>query len=351
MIKFKPYSFTKASGSRPHFDWRPVLSYGTQIVGAVGARRYGKTYGCKKIITDDFLYNGGKFIWLRDNDESIAELAAANGYKFFSDYSKEYKHLEGSVKGNEIFINGKKAGEFGNFMTFYRSKGTSFDDSFKNLVLDEFIPERGQASRQFRARSMINMLYTIASTRQDVRIWLTANALNRSDSILKAIGIEPREFGIYIKTAPKGSPQQRIAIHYCDNHPDFEKAQKTSVVGGLIAGSEFEDNLFNNQFADDKNLFYDVLPARSKLVCILHDIEGACRCYIGDKGILYVSEDINPDTRNDIRFVNDYNLLSTTTRMIPKTMLDACRRVLRESDVRFQNGFVKNIFLSVVKNR
>lgn len=346
-MKYKPYTFENSTAT--FFSWAPVLSGNPQFVGAIGARRFGKTYGCKKRIIKDYLYKDKKFMWLRDNDKSVENLLQANGGGFWRDIKKEFEGHEFGARGNILTINGHDAGVVQNFMTFYNGKGVAFDDSYRNLILDEAIPEKGQIKRGYRARSFLNMIYTVCDTRKDVRIWLTANALNRGDELLRLFGIKIQGFGIYTNRFGKNA---RVAIHYCDTTPAFKELQRDSAVGGLIAGSQYSRDLIEGHFDSENGLIYDMKPSNCKLVAILHGEEGAVRCWLAPSdGVIYVENDPNPEKRPEMRFATDITLCDLVVRALPDNLLQAFKNALIRNGVRYQDDFIRNIFLDVVMKK
>ena len=342
--KFIPYTFADSKNENGFFDMRPVMSYGTPIVVVIGARRIGKTFSAKKCVIKKCLHTDIKFAWLRDNDEARKKLAMNNGAKFFSDTKKMgFKELNGTIDGETIKLDNKPVGYLMPSSTFQNYKGNDFED-IKVIVYDEFIAEKNKRHNANRGWEIINMLYTIASTRNDVRIILLANALDRGDEVLELLGIKVKEFGIYLNR------EKGVALHYCDNHPDFNKARDTSIMGKLIKGTQYEANLFNNKFADDEQMFFDKRPPKCKLFCILHNYTSSIRLYLKD-GQLYVCKDFNIESNPTIRFVNDLELVDTKHHLIPKTFLDAIKNAFITKNVFFENAFAKNTFIDIIKNR
>ena len=80
---------------------------------------------------------------------------------------------------------------------------------------------------------------------------MLANALDRGDDFLQFLGVKIKDYGIYVNR------EKDVCIHYCDDHPEFRKQRENSVIGKLIKGTEFEENLFNNKFSDDEKQFFD----------------------------------------------------------------------------------------------
>lgn len=341
MTKFIPYTFSNSKNEVAYFDMRPIMSYATPIVLIIGARRIGKTFSAKKYAIKKCLAKGFKFAWLRDSDEARKKLASNGGAKFFSDTKKMgFKDLKGQIDGETIKVNGKTIGYLMPSSTFQNYKGNDFED-IKIIIFDEFIAEKGTNKNASRTWEIINTLYTIASTRNDVRVIFLANALDRGDGILDLLDLKIEDFGIYLNR------EKGVALHYCDNHPDFNKARDMSVIGKIIKGTQFEDNLFNNKFADDEAMFFDKRPSKCTLFCILHNENGSVRIYIKDS-MLYICRDFNIESNPTIRFVNKIGLVDTKHHLIPKTYLDGIKNAFISKRCLFENAFCKSTFIDII---
>lgn len=342
-IQFIPYTFEKSKST--YFDYRPVMSYGTKTVVVIGARRIGKTYGAKKYCTKKRIYKKELTAWLRDHDEARKRLAMNDGQRFFSDYIKEFKDKEGnpatgSIRGETIYFNGDTLGYLMPCSTFQNYKGNDFQD-IKTIVYDEFIPEKGKFKDENKTWEFINSMYTILSTRRDAKAILLANALDRGDAILDLFGFKINDFGIYINR------EKDVALHYCDNSPEFNKARETSIVGKWIKDTIYEDNLFHNQFADDTQLFYDKRPSKCILMFRLSDGENSARVYYKDQ-MLYVSEDFDREGKT-ICYVHDIRAVDTRHQLIPPSLRKNLSNCYNSGYVRFKSPLQKNLYIKFIK--
>lgn len=339
---YMPYSFEKSNGGL-FFDGRPSFSFGTKIVAWIGARRIGKTYLAKTYCTKRYLRKGALFAWIRDNDEARKKIANNNGAKFFSDYlhAKFGKEIEGKIDGETIEINGNTAGYLQPASLFQNYKGNDFQD-IKTVVYDEFIPEHGRNQNSNRVWQFINAMYTILSTRKDAKMLLLANALDRGDEILDLFGFDILDYGIYVNR------EKDVCLHYCDNSPEFNTLREQSIMGRLIKGTQYEDNLFHNKFADDTAQFYDKRPSAAKLFVILHAEVGSVRVYLLDDKV-YCGRDVNTETRENIRFVAKTERVNTRRQLIPPGMFDTLKRLFEARIIFFENAACKNIFLNFLK--
>lgn len=336
---FKPYTFMKANDNeKGYFDPRPSMSYGCKIVIWIGARRIGKTYSAKKwVLKKVYGTDNKKFVWLRDNDEARKKLAQDNGAKFFSDMKKcNIPEISSCyIQGETIKGWGRTIGYLMPSSTFQNYKGNDYED-IEYIVFDEFIAEKNTKFNANRAWEIINSIYTVGSTRENVRILMLANALDRGDDFLQFLGVKIKDYGIYVNR------EKDVCIHYCDDHPEFRKQRENSVIGKLIKGTEFEENLFNNKFSDDEKQFFDKKPAKSKLLFIAHSMEQSARVYYYED-MLYISKDGNLDTRGEYRFVSNFKAVNTKLNLIPDTFFVALKEAVMQNKVLYQNAFCKSV--------
>lgn len=344
MYKYIPYSCLQTKGvNGGHYDWRKIFSFGCNTMVVIGARRVGKTFGAKKYVLNQCLSKNVKFVWLRDNDEARKRLADNHGAKFFSDCKKMTLkgQLKGYIEGETIYNDKSTIGYLMPSSTFQNYKGNDYEE-IKIIVYDEFIAEKAKVRRGNSAWEFINSLYTIASTRKDVKVILLANALDRGDPILNFLGVKIKDYGFYIDR------EKNVVVQYADNSPEFIKQQNDSVIGKLIKGTEFEENLFNSKFADDTNQFYDKRPTKCKLFMIAHTELGSTRIYYKDQ-TFYACKDFNSDSNKMYRFCNNHRLVDSTISIAPKQYIDLLKKLYERKQLLFDGGFSKNNILEFLK--
>lgn len=309
----------------------------------VGARSIGKTYCFKKYAIKREMYGKGEFAFLRDNDSARQKLTMNNGGKFFADVKREFnKEFNGEIKGDTITINGRVGGYIMASSVFQNYKGNSFEN-VTTIIYDEFINEKGRARNAYQGYEFINMLFTIARTRK-VKIILLANALDRGNEIFDLLGIKINQgFGFYINR------EKSVICHYCDNNPEFNKMRDESVIGKLIKGTVYEENLFNNKFTDDECEFFDKRPEKLRLYMIMHNQYNSARVYIGMDGLFYVTGDFNPETHAGVRYVNNIEDVNTRLSLVPKYVLDVLTNGYNKGQFRFENANLKKIFINFIK--
>lgn len=323
------------------YDNRKVMSFNTRTVGVIGARRIGKTFTFKKMVTRDFLQHNRPFVWLRDNDEARKQLASNGGSGFFKDFKKMKldDFDSGAISSQRFIINGKDAGGLMPCSTFQNFKGNDYSDVY-NVVYDEFIRELNRNKTKAEAWEIINSLYTILSTRKDCRIILLANALDRGNAFLQLIECELGDYGFYLNR------KRDIVIEYCNISPKFKQEQEDSTVGKLIVDTPFESNLFEGEFEDDTSLYFIKLPSKCKLQLIINGYVNI-RLYTKD-GRYYASNDINPDAYINKRYVANISDVTENIPFVGNILLKKLKEIYATNNIRFASPFLKKAFCEML---
>lgn len=326
-----------------YISYRKIDSYNLPIEAIIGARGIGKSFGAKRKCIKGFLYNDKKFIWLRDNDDAVDKLCDNDGEKFFEDIRKYFQKCDFKITSDRaIFINDKHAGYVMNISTFYNYKGNAYTD-IKTIVFDEFIPEKGQKKMAYRMRRFLNTIETIGRLRKDYKIYLLANALDINDEFFSIVNIKINGFGYYF------NKNKGVVVWYAENNPVYNYEHSNSIVGKLIKGTVYEDNILNNKFSYDNDLYFDKKPPKSLFYCVIHDSENnSVRIYM-QNGLLYIDNDENKNQYKNRRFVRNINETTTVLKKISKYMLDVLRQYASEGKVRYKNGICYNIFNSFLQ--
>ena len=325
-----------------YYSYRKIFSYNLPIMAIIGARGIGKTYGAKKHCIKDFIYKDKKFIWMRDNTSAIEELSANRGATFFKDVQKEFPKHDFYIKSNEIFIDKKHAGYLISLSTYYNYKGSQFNE-IKNIVFDEFIKEKAQRNISGRIIQFLNMIETIGRTRTDFRLIMLANALDRGDDIFNIFNIKFKTHGYY-RNKKKG-----IVLHYAQNNPIYDLEHKKSIAGKLIQDTPYDDVILNNVFYDDTEQYFIKKPPKCKIIGVLHNSDGlAVRIYYNES-MLYITKDVNADVYKDIRFVRKIEEVNSSRQLISKNFLDNLRGLFNKNKVKFENPYIKSLFIDFLK--
>lgn len=342
--KYIPYSSYNCKGvNGGFFDNRPIFSHCLPINIVIGARDLGKTFSMKKFCLKKFIAKGEQFVWLRDNDEARKKLAMDNGSRFFSDVPemKLFGYKEGSIQSEVINCNGSKCGYLMPSSTFQNYKGSAFQE-ISTIVYDEFMRELNRNRNISSAWEIVNALFTISRHKKadNIRIIMLANALDLGDNFLNFIGVEITDFGFYINR------EKGIILQYCDNSDKFNKKMAESVMGKMITGTNFEDNLLHSKFKNETDLFFDKLPQKSRLVMVLCGNLTNVRIYT-DGSLYYATNDSNPDAYKNKRFVTHVGDACLNMPVLPLWHRNLIRDLLKNNRFRFANKFFQKFLIDI----
>lgn len=341
--QYIPYSLYNCKGSNGGFySLRKTNSFNCHINIIIGARGTGKTFSVKQMLTNQFIEQGKKFAWVRDTVDAKKELCDNDGAKFFEDFSlmKNPQFISGCIKKSEFIINEKHAGTCLPASVFQRYKGNSFQ-SISTVVYDEFIRERGRISNKNNLWSTINTFSTILRTRNDVKIYMLGNALDKGDDFLQFIGVNIQDFGYYINR------EKSICLHYADNTAGFNSINSQGLIGKLLIDTNMCDNLMQSKFLNDSNLIFSKLPAKAKVLFIIETPLQSARFYECE-GKLYVTPDNNPDTYKNKRYVVELIHASRTKPPLSLYHKKLIKENIDKSNIYFLNNYLHKFILSII---
>lgn len=325
-----------------YYKYNKIMSYNLPIMAIIGAQGIGKTYGAKRHLIKKFINEGQKFIWTRDTEQASDKLCANNGEKFFEDiiYNKEFLKLDGHIKKEAIYINDKHAGYVLPQSTYYNYKGNAYQE-IRNICHDEFIPEIYQRYNGDRALQFIKTLQFIGRTRNNYKVILLANAIDKSNDILSLFDIKISGHGFYFNM------EKGFVLHYAANNPQFVEATINSINGKIIAGSVYEDTINKNTFDSDNAQFFDKKPRGCRFLCALHNANASIRLYFNDD-IIYVCRDFNFEANTNLRFVNNFELVNTKRNFILPGLFDNLKLWYTNDKVRFENAACRRLYIDFI---
>lgn len=344
MIKFIPVKGEELKGE--YIVLSKLLSFSwARCYGVIGARDGGKTYGIKKICTEDNIFEGKKFIVIRDTQTACDEVVKNGGLKFFKDiftFEKKFANHNYDIVNYQIKIDGKHAGEVMPLDAYYKYKGNYYD--CENIFFDEFIPERQQQYRGNRARAFVNTLETLMRSRTNCRVFMTANALELGNDILELLDIHIKngQYGYYINT------DKKVVIFYAPDSPGFIERRKKSAAANMSKGSFLDANFNNNEFEEEDCVVFEKRPP-CNLYGIYYSAEGECvRLYKANEGNQYfVCKDINPKSYGYMRYCFHISQVGANRTYAPDAVRKFLARLLELKQVKFESRFVFGIYCAI----
>lgn len=316
-----------------------------KIFGVIGARGYGKTYFIKRMLAKDFIFKNKKFVVLRDTIDACEKIAENNGQQFFGDVFTIEKNLQKhsySIEKDTIKIDDKNAGKIIALSAYYKYKGNYYDA--ENILFDEFIAEKIQSYRGNRARQFINTIETIARDR-DIKVCLTANALELGNDILEALDIHITngKFGYYINY------EKKVVIYYAPDSRQFLERKKNSLSGIIANNTIFSKSINENKFEEDSCIIFEKREPCS-LFGIYYNLENeCCRLYKAlDDDIYYCCKDINSNSYNYMRYVFNINQVSKNKILANEKVLKFLKNLIQTNKILFESQYIFNVFCSIL---
>ena len=217
----------------------------------LGARETGKSYGVMKQFVKDWKTKGKPFTWLRLTEASQRKLLNNNADRFVdADIRRKYD-LDLTVKGMQVFDDGKPMAKVLALSTFYNDKGVAlFDNEYDlgyNICLDEMNREKNEKRNFDIGYAFVNQMENLVrSTKEKLRIVLIGNTLEEAGDILCMFDFVPEQFGRY-KVRKK-----KAVIDYMEPSKAY-LARRKGTVADLLAP---EDSTFTNEIKSDISKLY-----------------------------------------------------------------------------------------------
>lgn len=344
MIKYIPVKSEDLK--HDHIVLSKLLSFSwARIFAVIGARDYGKTFGFKKILVEDFIYNHKTFNVVRDTQTACDEITANGGLKFFGDiftFIKKFTKHKYDVANYKIKIDGKHAGEIMPLAAYYKYKGNYYDS--ENVLFDEFIAEAQQMYRGNRARQFVNTIETISRSRTNSRVFMTANALELGNDILELLNINIKngKYGYYINT------DKKVVVFYAPDSPGFKERRKKSLAANIAKGTFLDANFNNNEFEDQDCIVFEKRPP-CNLYGIYYSSEGECvRLYKSNTGNEYfVCKDINAKSYSYMRYCFNISQVGSNRTYAPESVRKFLTKILELKQVKFESRYVFGIYCAI----
>ena len=211
----------------------------------IGERSNGKTFSVLEYGLKDYCINGNKMALIRRWDmdfkgkngqamfESIVKAGLVEKYTkgqwtnitYFSSrwyLSKYDEELDKEIKSNEPFCYAFALN------TSEHDKSTSYPD-IKTILFDEFLSRKGYIMNEFV--EFMNVLSTIIRERDDVKIFMCANTVNKYAPYFTEMGLTnvPKMKQGTIDIYSYGDTELKVAVEYCstNTNKDGKKGKKS----------------------------------------------------------------------------------------------------------------------------
>ncbi len=334
-----------------YYSYRKIDSYNLPIRIIIGARGLGKTYGIQRKILNDYEYKGNQFAWLRATQTAVDTLTKDGGISFFSKITTACPHIKDfDIKSSKdgystVYVNKAIVGYIMAVSTYYKLKGSAFTTDIKTVVYDEFIPEKIEVRRGDRVREFINTVENILRLRNDVNIYMLANAIDVSNDILSLFGFKITDHGFYINR------KKRVVLHFAESGEGFNKAKRESLVGSLLQDTIYEESISNNNFESCEIPLFNKRPKGCTLIEFIHTDTECIRLDIKDNTLFVTRSPFNDLTYPNRRYSHMIEMCGNRLRWLPKEHMQSLKNFHASNRVKFDSSKSRNIFLQILKNK
>ncbi len=222
-----------------YYDIHKILSYEVLYYVIYGERSNGKTYGTLLYCLEEYFKNGSEFAYVRrwdddikgDRGGSIFNALVKNGVikrlskgKYDDIYYKGRNYYLVSHDENEKAIICDKPFAYAFALTMGEHyKGLSYP-MIRNIVFDEFLTRGAYLPNEFILFQ--NVLSTLIRLRDDVKIFMLGNTVNKYNPYIREMGLYRMEKQLKgtIDIYTYGDTGLRVAVEYSD----FPTKQKVS---------------------------------------------------------------------------------------------------------------------------
>ena len=233
-----------------YYDLTKLLSYNKLLNISIGSRGRGKSYAAKRWAINGFLKNKKQFVYLRRYKTEFNNIK-----NYFSDIADRYPDHKFEVKFGCFYIDDEIAGYYMPLSTSQQNKSNSYPDVDK-IIFDEFIIDKGKVSYiNGEVQLFLDLIETIARTRDDVRILMISNAISSVNPYFLY-------FNIYPRNGDRIICKDQIVVDI-DKNNDFINYKKQTKFGQLIADTKYGKYSIDNEFLRDDDTFIQKMSGKS----------------------------------------------------------------------------------------
>ena len=277
-----------------YYNPNKLLSYNRILNFIIGARGIGKTYGYKKFCINRFLKHGEQFIYLKRYKTDVKGVE-----QFFDTVSQDFPESTFKVKGRELYIDDKLAGWVMPLSSWQSVKSREFPNVC-TILYDEFLLEKSskQSYMQDEPKALLNFMDTVIRNRDNARCICMSNAVSVVNPFFLYFNLIPNIDKRY-------NAYESIVVEIPDS-VDFTEERKKTKFGKLIDGTDYGDFSLGNEFVNDSQVFIEKRSKESKYqFSIVYNGMTIGIWVDTEKGLLYLSNDYDPDSKKVIALSTD----------------------------------------------
>lgn len=233
-----------------YYDLNKLLSYNKMLNISIGARGLGKSYAAKRWAINNWLKNKKQFVYIRRYKTEFNNIK-----NYFKDIEDRYPDHKFSVAHGYFYIDGEVAGYYIGLSTSQNNKSNSYTD-VNVIIFDEFLIDKGKITYlRGEVQVFLDIIETIARTRDDVRVLMISNAISTINPYFLYWNIYPRSGDIFIQ-------KDQIVVEINKN-TDFINFKKKTKFGQLIADTKYGKYSIENEFLRDDTTFIEKISGKS----------------------------------------------------------------------------------------
>lgn len=244
-----------------------TLSYNAPMTIAIGGNSIGKTYSFTYQGVKEFIKTGKQFGWIRRYAPELKK-ASSNffddliehdefpGYIFKTDKERGYiaKKPTGNAKPEwQVCCHFFALSMQGSY------KGTAYP-KIKRLIFDEYIREVKTPPGYLYddIGKLMKLWKTVGRKRNDCQLYLISNAVDLVNPAFLWLGITDEP-----KPGYSWHNDKTVLLHHIKDAA-FAQSERDTLVGKVIAGTELEKIMIDNEFAASNDLFIAKKTANAK---------------------------------------------------------------------------------------
>lgn len=335
-----------------YIDIQRTLSYNALWNYILGMRGGGKTYGSLKYGIEQHLKAKKKgikwqFLYVRRMKTELEKLTQMRGGRLFNAVQKEFPGNVLKAESNTLTCDGEVLGYAQALSTASLLKSDAFP--FVNLIIfDEFIIDNRGTYHYLKdeVTKFLDLYETVARGRDVVVLFLS-----------NAVTVTNPYFDYFHLDKPRNNDIQRFGEHkqiLVQNFvsPALSTMKKKSRFGQIIAGTEYSDYAYDNEWLLDNDDFIERKTQRSEYYLTLRYKDSWIGVWLDPlQWVYYISPDV------DLQFKHVYSV--TTDDHKPNMMLFHAARKLpwlkalqdayEMGAVRYENMKMKNWFRDIMR--
>lgn len=335
-----------------YWNIQEPLSYNALWNFILGMRGGGKTYGSLKWCIEQHLKYKKKnkvwqFMYVRRMKAELEKLTLSRGGRLFNAVRKEFPEHELKAESNVLYCDNEIIGYAQPLSTASILKSDSFPD-VQAIIFDEFIIDnRGTYHYLKDEVTKFLDLYETVSRGRDVIVFFLSNAVTVTNPYFDFFHLDKPKNGNIQRF---GSSKQILVQNFISK--DLSYMKKTSRFGTIIAGTEYSDYAYDNEWLLDNTDFIEHKTQRCEYFLSLRYKDSWLGIWIDRvQWLFYISNDV------DLQFPLKYS--ATTDDHKPNIMLMKAGRKLgwlkqlidayQNGCVRYENIKLKNWFRDIMR--